>query len=258
MIDSAPLLLESRHEVGVYLVRINRPDKRNALNLALRQALAATFERLADDAEVRCVVITGEGSCFVVGADVREMQGLGPYEVMERDIPRYWRPIVRFPKPLIAAVNGPALGGGMELALQADIILASDTATFGQPEIRLGLMPGAGGTQQLVRALGRHRAMRMLFTGEAIDARTAHEAGLVSEIVVADQLLDHALGLGRQIAVMPRVAVKLIKEVALAGLDLPLDAALSLERKAHMLLYASPDLREGLTAFIEKRAARFE
>lgn len=258
MSDATDLLLESRHEAGVHLVRINRPDKRNALNLALRQALASTFERLADDAAVRCVVITGEGACFVGGADVREMEGLGPYEVMERDIPRYWRPIVRFPKPLIAAVNGPALGGGMELALQADILLASEAARFGQPEIKLGLMPGAGGTQQLVRALGRHRAMRMLFTGEAIDAQAALAAGLVSEIVAPDALVERALALAAQIARMPRVAVKLIKEVALSGLDLPLEAALSLERKAHMLLYASPDLREGLAAFVEKRAARFE
>jgi len=178
--------------------------------------------------------------------------------MMQTGVRRLWKAIADCPKPVIAAVNGFALGGGCELAMHADIIVAGEGARFGQPELGVGVIPGGGGTQRLVRAVGKFRAMKMLLTGEMVDARQALEMGLVSEVVPDADVLDRALALARRIAELPPIAVMLCKEVVLTGQDCPLDAALSLERKAFELLFATEDQKEGMRAFAEKRKPNFQ
>jgi enoyl-CoA hydratase/carnithine racemase len=238
---------------GVTLLRINRPEVRNALNLEVRRELAKLFPELASSSDVRCVVITGNEKAFAAGADIKEMAGAGAIEMMSRGIHNLLYPIANFPKPLIAAVNGFALGGGCELAMHADIIIAGENAKFGLPEVKLGVMPGGGGTQRLVRAVGKFKAMLMVLTGEIFSAQIANNMGLVSEVVPDAQVLTRALGLARHIADLPPLAVAQIKEVTLAGQNASLESALMLERKALQLLFASEDQKEGMSAFLEKR-----
>jgi len=242
---------------GVALLRLNRPDARNALGPSLRRALADCFLTLADDDAVRCAVLTGGVDTFAAGADVKAMAEAGAAEMMRRAGEQFWRPIKDFPKPLIAAVNGYALGGGCELAMHADIIIAGESAQFGQPEIRVGIMPGAGGTQRLTRAVGKFKAMKMLLTGAAVDARTAEAMGLVSTVVPDADVIDTALDMARAIARQPPLAIRKIKETVLAGADLPLDAALLMERQAFQLLFDTADQKEGMAAFLEKRRPSF-
>jgi len=244
-------------EPGVALERIDRPEARNALNGVVREQLAEHFRALAVDDEVRCVILTGGPQVFAAGADIKAMAGLGAAEMMRSGAQAHWAAIKGFPKPLIAAVNGYALGGGCELALHADIIVAGEGARFGQPEIRVGIMPGAGGTQRLTRAVGKYKAMRMLLTGEPVSAREAEAMGLVSEVVPDAEVLERALALARAIAALPSLAAMTIKEVVLAGADLPLDAALLMERQAFHLMFDTADQKEGMAAFIEKRPPRF-
>ncbi|NYZ13916.1 enoyl-CoA hydratase [Azospirillum sp. RWY-5-1] len=243
---------------GVLLVRLNRPDARNALNMELRTRLAEVFLALADDPAVRCVVVTGSPKVFAAGADIKEMAESGAIEMMGRRILRLWKPLADCPKPVIAAVNGVALGGGCELAMHADIIVAGEGARFGQPEVKVGIMPGGGATQRLVRAVGVYRAMRMMLTGEPVTAAEALSMGLVSEVVADDTVLDRALEMARAIAAMPPLAVQQIKETVYAGLDGSLAGGLLLERKAFEILFASADQKEGMRAFIEKRSPTFE
>lgn len=243
---------------GVLLVRINRPEAKNALNNAVRKALTKAFTTAAEDASVRCVVITGNQEAFVAGADIKDMAEAGAVDIMLRRNHLMWRTIAQCPKPVIAAVNGFALGGGCELAMHADIIIAGESAQFGQPEIRVGIMPGAGGTQRLVRAVGKFKAMKMVLTGKPVSAREAEAMGLVSEVVADDQVLDSALALAKIIASMPPLAVEQIKEVMLAGPDAPLETALMLERKAFQLLFDSQDQKEGMRAFSEKRRPKYQ
>ena len=247
-----------RPEAGLALVRIDRPEARNALNGAVREQLAAHFHALAADDDVRCVVLTGGPQVFAAGADIKAMAGAGAAEMMLRGSQAHWAAIKDFPKPLIAAVNGWALGGGCELALHADIIVAGEGARFGQPEIRVGIMPGAGGTQRLVRAVGKYKAMRLLLTGEPVGAREAEAMGFVSEVAPDAEVLDRALAFARAIAALPPVAAMKIKEVVLAGADLPLDAALIMERQAFHLMFDTQDQKEGMAAFIEKRPPAFK
>jgi enoyl-CoA hydratase len=243
---------------GVLLVRINRPEAKNALNNAVRKALTKAFTTAAEDDSVRCVVITGNQEAFVAGADIKDMAEAGAVDIMLRRNHLMWRTIAQCPKPVIAAVNGFALGGGCELAMHADIIIAGESAQFGQPEIRVGIMPGAGGTQRLVRAVGKFKAMKMVLTGKPVSAREAEAMGLVSEVVADDQVLDSALALAKTIAAMPPLAVEQIKEVMLAGPDAPLETALMLERKAFQLLFDSQDQKEGMRAFSEKRRPKYQ
>lgn len=243
---------------GVVLLRIDRPEARNALSLALREEIATRFQAFADDPEVRCVVITGSDRVFAAGADIKLMANLSANEAMLNSTVRLWTPIKDFPKPLIAAVRGYALGGGCELAMHSDIVVAGEGAKFGQPEIRLGIMPGGGGTQRLVRAVGKYRAMKILLTGEPIGAVEAAAMGLVSEVVPDGETLPRALDLARRIATMPPIAARKIKEVVLSAADLPLDAALMIERQAMQLLFGTEDQREGMAAFIEKRHPNFK
>lgn len=254
----APELLLEHAGDGVALLRLNRPGASNALSLTLQASLSAAFTELAADDSVRCIVLTGGETVFAAGGDIKSMEGCGPIEIMQRHTERVWAPIERCPKPIIAAVRGPAFGGGAELAMHCDIILAGESASFSQPEIRIGIMPGIGGTQRLVRAVGKFNAMRMLLTGKPVTAQEARLMGLVSQVFADDQVLPEALKMATLIAAMPPLAAMQIKEVVLAGMDASLEAALMLERKANQLLFATRDQKEGMQAFIEKRKPIFE
>ncbi len=243
---------------GVAMIRLSRPEALNALNTEVRTALAEHFRRVAADPEVRCAVITGDERAFAAGADLKEMVELGAVDQILRNTHLLWQAIKDCPKPVIAAVNGYALGGGCELAMHADIIVAGEGAQFGQPEVRVGIMPGAGGTQRLTRAVGKFQAMKMVLTGEPVSAQEALRMGLVSEVVPDGEVLKRALELAQRIARLPPLAVLQIKEVVLAGMDASLDAALALERKAFQLLFATEDQKEGMRAFIEKRRPEFK
>jgi enoyl-CoA hydratase len=243
---------------GIALVRLNRPEVKNALNLSLRQLLFENFTQLGGDPAVRCIVLTGNDDAFAAGADIRDMVELSAVEMMLRQTQRYWQAIASCPKPIIAAVNGYAWGGGCELAMHADIIIAGEGASFCQPEIKVGIMPGAGGTQRLTRAAGKFQAMKMILTGQPVSAREALAMGLVSEVVADTEVLPTALKMAKLIAAMPPLAVAQIKEVVLAGQDASLEAALMLERKAFQLLFDSRDQKEGMRAFLEKRKPQYQ
>jgi enoyl-CoA hydratase len=252
------LVLTDRPEDGVVLVRIHRPEARNALNMATRKALAAVFEGLHDDPSARVIVLTGDEQAFAAGADLKEFVDAGAIEVLRRRAERYWNAVARTPQPVIAAVNGYALGGGLELAMCCDVIIAGEGATLGQPEVRVGIMPGAGGTQRLTRAIGKFHAMRLCLTGRPISAREACQIGLVSQVVPDADVVTAALEMARDLARLPPLALMQIKEAILAGQDASLEAGLMLERKAFQLLFASADKREGMQAFVEKRPPEFK
>lgn len=251
------LLVTERPAPHVVLLRLDRPEVRNALSPELRGELRVAFQALSADPDVRAVVVTGNGEAFSAGADIRSMVETTPGEMMRRGDDANWSAIRDCSKPVIAAVSGYALGGGCELAMHADIIVAAESARFGQPEVKLGIMPGAGGTQRLARAVGRHRAMLLLLTGDMLTAREAFDAGLVSMVSADGSALDDALALASRIAAMPPLAVAEIKRVMHAGLDAPLDFALELERRAAYLLFDTDDKREAMRAFLEKRKPSF-
>jgi len=242
---------------GVLLITLQRPEVLNALRSALLAELAAALTQAAGDEAVRCVVLSGDRRAFAAGADIRELAELDAVGVLKDCRPQYWQAIRHFPKPLLAAVNGYALGGGCELAMHADIIIAGADARFGQPEIRLGTIPGAGGTQRLVRSVGKSLAMKMVLSGEPIDAQTALAAGLVAEVTVPELTLERTLELARSLAARPPLALRLAKECVLKSYELPLEGALDAERKAFALLAASADRREGIAAFLDKRQPNF-
>lgn len=251
-------LLRERPDEGVVLLRINRPEARNALNMELRRLLAEAFREIAGEPQTRAVVLTGNEAAFAAGADLKEFAELTAVDQLRRQTHRLWASVTACPKPVIAAVNGFALGGGCELAMHADIIVAGENARFGQPEVRVGLMPGAGGTQRLTRAVGKFRAMKLVLLGEPISGAEAAAMGLASEVVPDAEVLPRALELARKLAALPPLAVEQIKEVTLAGMDASLEAGLMLERKAFQLLFASEDQKEGARAFAEKRKPVFE
>lgn len=243
---------------GVVLITLDRPGHSNALDLDLQASLGACFAAMADDSTVRCIILTGSGGVFSAGGDLRSMVDCTPLDIMARRTDRVWDPMTRCPHPVIAAVSGYAYGGGAELALLCDIVLAGESARFAQPEVSVGIMPGIGGTQRLVRAVGKSNAMRILMTGQPLSAAQALRMGLVSEVVPDAELLDVALAMASTIAAMPPLAVRQIKEVVLAGVDASLETALMLERKANQLLFATHDQKEGMQAFLDKRTPRFE
>jgi len=242
---------------AVALIRINRPEARNALNQAVREQIAAHVATAAEDPTVRCLVITGTEQVFVAGADIKAMATASAGEMAARGSDGAWRVLRDCPKPIIAAVNGWALGGGCELAMHADIIIAGEGAKFGQPEIRVGIIPGAGGTQRLTRAVGKFKAMKILLTGEPVSAPDAERMGLVSEVVADAEVLPRALAIAGTIAALPPIAARRIKELVLTGADMPLSAALTLERNAFHLMFDTQDQKEGMAAFIEKRKPAF-
>ncbi len=245
------IILQS--EPPVLTIQLNRPDVLNALNNALMRELVEALEAADADDAVRAIVITGNAKAFAAGADIREMAGATAVEMLVRDQFARWDRIRKIRKPLIAAVSGFALGGGCELAMMCDIIIASETARFGQPEIGIGVIPGAGGTQRLTRAVGKARAMEMVLTGAMIDAREALAAGLINRIVPVEAFLGEALALAREIAGKPPIAVRLAKEAVLKSFDTTIEGGLEFERKNFYLLFATEDQKEGMAAFIEKR-----
>ena len=252
------LILFERPRDHVALLRINRPEVRNALSLPVREELAAHITALSADSDIRAIVITGDEKAFASGADLGELARRKVIDPSFQASQAAWKAIEACPKPIIAAVNGYALGGGCELMLHCDIVIAGEGAKVGQPEVKVGIMPGAGGTQRFVRAAGVYKAMRWLLTGDMLDAATAHDIGIVSEVTPDTAVLDHALDLAAKIAALPPLAVAASKEVVALGADAPLSTALALERKAFQLLFATEDRMEGINAFLEKRAPAFK
>ncbi len=241
---------------GVMLVTLDRPKALNALNKALLAELAQALREAEADDAVRCVVLTGSQRSFSAGADIKEMPEGGIPMFAEAGRLRSWKTIERFPKPLIAAVNGYALGGGCELTLLCDIVVAGENARFGTPEIKIAAFPGDGGTQRLPRAVGKARAMMMILTGEPIDARTALAWGLAAELVPTERTVDRALEIAASIAEYSPIALQMAKAEVLAAFEKPLDESLSLERK--MLLWQTEDHGEGIAAFVEKRKPEYK
>lgn len=251
------VLLEEHPADGVVLLRLHRPAVLNALNLVLRQALAQAFARLDADPAVRVILLAGSTRAFCAGADLNEYVDATPPEIIARQMDRLWAAISRCRKPVIAAVCGHALGGGCELAMHADIIIAGDGARFGQPEVLIGLMPGGGATQRLTRAVGKFRAMKLLMTGVPFSAAEALAMGLASEVVPDAEVELRAVALATGLAQGPQQALYFIKEAVLEGMNLSLDQGLQFERKSFQLLFATADKTEGIRARLEKRPAQF-
>ncbi|MEN3026739.1 MAG: enoyl-CoA hydratase-related protein [Chlorobiota bacterium] len=242
--------------VGV--VQLNRPEKLNALSLPLMEELLAALEAYDADPEIRCMVLHGNERAFAAGADIDEMADADSVEMLLRDQFRKWERISALKKPLIAAVSGYALGGGCELAMLCDMIIASETAQFGQPEINIGVMPGAGGTQRLTRATGKAMAMELVLTGRFLSAHEAHRLGLVNRVVPVEVYLEEALALASLIASKPPIAVRLAKEAVLKALSTPLEVGIEFERKNFYLLFSTADQKEGMQAFREKRSPNWK
>jgi enoyl-CoA hydratase/carnithine racemase len=248
----------SLDEQNVALMRLNRPEARNALSPETMERLAAELERLDPDPEVRCVVIAGSERVFAAGADIKAMSERSFAETLRHPAASFWRRVAAVKTPLLAAVSGYALGGGCELALACDMIVASETACFGQPEITLGIIPGGGGTQRLARAIGKQRAMEYVLTGSRFDAETALRLGLVNRVVKKDRWLAEALELARVVAARPPLAARLAKQAVLSAEETALAAGLETERRLYELAMASEDRVEGMRAFLEKREPKFE
>ncbi len=245
---------------GVAVVTINRPAALNALNKDVLEELAAAFAELESSEDVACVILTGSGSkAFVAGADIAEMQALDAVsaEHFARLGHALLNTIEKFPKPVIAAVNGFALGGGCELAMACDIRIAAENARFGQPEVNLGVIPGFGGTLRLARLVGKGRAKELIFTGDMIDAQEAYRIGLANKVVAAEELLAKARSMATKIASKGPVAVRFAKESVDNGLEMDLDRAGRLEAGLFGLCFATADQKEGMQAFLEKRPAKF-
>ncbi|EJW17191.1 enoyl-CoA hydratase-related protein [Paenibacillus alvei] len=243
---------------AVGVLTLNRPDVLNALNRELMQELVAELERMDRDDAVKVLVITGNDKAFAAGADIREMADESAVSLLLKRQFDVWDRIGGIAKPIIAAVSGYVLGGGCELMMNCDLVVASDTARFGQPEIRIGVMPGAGGTQRLTRAVGQRKAMELLLTGDAMPAEEALRCGLINKVAPVELYLEEALKLARRIANQPPLAVALIKQAVRKAQDLSLAEGLDFERQYFHLLFASEDQKEGMLAFQEKRSPQFK
>jgi enoyl-CoA hydratase/carnithine racemase len=251
------LLVETPEE-GVTLIRLNRPEALNALNSQLLAELGQALDAAEADADVRCLVLTGSDRAFAAGADIKEMSDKTYAQMFSLDFfTPATRRIEQFRKPIIAAVAGYALGGGCEIAMLCDFIIAAETAKFGQPEINLGVMPGIGGTQRLTRFVGKSKAMEMILTARMMDAAEAERAGLVSRVVAPDKLIEEALAAARKIAAQSPLAVMMNKELVEAAYETTLATGVAMERRLFHSLFAFEDQKEGMAAFIEKRPARF-
>jgi enoyl-CoA hydratase len=238
---------------AIAIVTLNRPQALNALSYGLVKDLALALQTLDADNDVRVMIVTGGEKVFAAGADIKEMVKLGPFDPPVVERLAYRDRINEISKPIIAAVSGFALGGGCELAMSCDIIIASESARFGQPEVNLGIIPGSGGTQRLTHLLGKHRAMELILTGDFLDAADAERLGLVNRVVPAELLLEEAKNVARKIAAKPSLAVRAAKQAVLKAANAPLDQGLDFERKSFYLLLSSEDRKEAMTAFLEKR-----
>lgn len=242
-------------EIGI--VTLNRPKVLNALNHELMGELVKALEDFDRDEKIRVIILTGSEKAFAAGADIKEMSDETTISIMNKDQFATWDRMRLIKKPIIAAVSGYALGGGCELVMTCDLIVASETAQFGQPEINIGVIPGAGGTQRLTRVVGKHKAMEMILTGRPITAQEAYAFGLVNKVAPVELYLDEAKALAREIAKKSPVAVRLAKEAVLKSFDGPLEEGLQFERKNFYMLFSSEDQKEGMRAFLEKRQATF-
>ncbi|WP_339832902.1 enoyl-CoA hydratase [uncultured Parvibaculum sp.] len=250
------ILVEKKGAVG--LITLNRPDALNALNKALMDELTLALDDWEADDGIHCIVLTGSPKAFAAGADIKEMQPKSYMDVYREDfITANWERVTRCRKPVIAAVAGYALGGGCELAMMCDFIIAADTAKFGQPEIKLGVMPGAGGTQRLTRFVGKSKAMEMCLTGRMMDAEEAERAGLVSRVVAADDLLDEALKAAASVAAMSLPIAMMTKESVNRAYETTLTEGVRFERRLFHSMFATDDQTEGMAAFVEKRQPQF-
>jgi enoyl-CoA hydratase len=258
MNDDDLVLVERQPDQRTALVRLNRPKQLNALNGPVMNALCEALEALDRDDEVRAMVVTGNERAFAAGADIGEMAGAGPIDMLVTNRIGQWDRIRRITKPVIAAVNGWALGGGCELAMVLDVIVAGEGARFGQPEINIGVIPGAGGTQRLSRAIGKAKAMAMILTGEPITAREARDAGLVALVTQDELVVEDALALAAKMATKSPLALRLAKEAVNAAYEMSLTDSLAHERRLFYLLFASEDQKEGMAAFLEKREPDFK
>jgi enoyl-CoA hydratase/carnithine racemase len=248
----------STDEFGVALLQLNRPGARNALSPEMMEEIASELERIDPDPEVRCVVIAGSEDVFAAGADIRAMSERTFAEALRHPAAAFWRRLAAIKTPMVAAVSGYALGGGCELALACDMIVASEDARFGQPEITLGIIPGGGGTQRIARTVGKQLAMEYVLTGRRFDAATAERMGLVNRVVSKRECLQEALELARTVAERPPIAVRLAKQAVLAAEETALSAGMESERRAYELAMATEDRVEGMRAFLEKREPKFE
>ena len=244
-------------EAPVAIITLNRPKVLNALSPELIGELTGTLAQLDADETIRAVVLTGGPKVFAAGADIADMADRGAVDQLRRDQTGRWAPLAGFSKPLIAAVNGYALGGGCEVALMCDLIVAGETARFGQPEINLGIIPGAGGTQRWPRTAGKYVAMETMLTGAPITAERAYELGLVNKVVPAEMTVEVAKRIARQIAEKPPLAARMAKEAVMKAFESPLTEGLAAERKSFYFLFATEDQKEGMHAFLEKRKGVF-
>ncbi|HEX3609359.1 MAG TPA: enoyl-CoA hydratase-related protein [Solirubrobacterales bacterium] len=251
-------LIESSLDGHVALLRLNRPEARNALSPEMMEQLAGELERLDPDPELRCAVIAGSEKVFAAGADIRAMSERSFAEALRHPAASFWRRLAAIKTPMIAAVSGYALGGGCELALACDMIVASEAAVFGQPEINLGIIPGGGGTQRLARVLGKQRAMELVLTGRRFEAAEGLAMGLVNRVVAGGGWLDEAMALAAGVAEQPPIAARLAKQAVLAAEETALAAGLESERRLYELAMATEDRVEGMVAFLEKREPKFE
>ena len=245
-------------EPPIATITLNRPKVLNALSPALVGEVAGALITLDANSEVRAAVLTGGPTVFAAGADISDMADQGPVDQLLRDQTGRWAPLAGFKKPLIAAVNGYALGGGCEVALMCDLIIAGDTARFGQPEINLGIIPGAGGTQRWPRTAGKYAAMEVMLTGNPITAQRAYELGIVNKVVPAEMTIEVARRTARELAAKPPLALRMAKEAVLKAFEAPLSEGLAAERKSFYFLFATEDQKEGMHAFLEKRKGVFK
>jgi enoyl-CoA hydratase len=250
------IAVETHAKVG--LIRFNRPEALNAINAALIRELNAALDAFERAPEIGCIVVTGSAKAFAAGADIKEMQSKTYMDALYEDFVGDWQRLAKVRKPTIAAVAGFALGGGCELAMMCDFIIAADNAKFGQPEIKLGIMPGCGGTQRLTRAIGKAKAMELCLTGRLMDAMEAERAGLVARVVPADKLEAEALSTAAAIAAMPLHAAMLIKESINRADEAPLADGILFERRLFQSLFGTEDQKEGMAAFLEKRKPEFK
>ncbi|PLY13267.1 MAG: 2,3-dehydroadipyl-CoA hydratase [Sedimenticola sp.] len=256
MRDYSDITIES-DDKGVRVIRLNRPEAHNALRTHLLAELADALSAAQQNDAIGCIVITGSETLFAAGADIKEMAQLDAVALWKDQRPLHWKSIREFTKPVVAAVNGYCLGGGFELAMHADILIAGSNAQFGQPEINLGIIPGAGGTQRLVRTVGKSLAMKMVLSGEFINAQQALAAGIAAEITQPENTLRCAIQLAQKIACKSPIALRLAKELVLKSYETTLEQGLDAERKSFVFLAATDDRNEGISAFLEKREPRF-